>query len=276
MTFLDHRIPHADIQAEHIRTLFRPTFITIIIAHAITGAFLVFVLWDTAPHGSLLVWLAALYSMVIVRVLFIRAYRQHPPSPEAAPQWGVLTAVLVGLFGMIWCGAPILFLDFAQPTSLIAITLILIGICAGGIAAFASYPLAYITFAVPILTSLTAVLWLRGGKVGIALAILVALNLVIHLIYLSNVHRVLNESLRLRFENIALRRETEEKSALLETTLQNMQQGISMVDQDGRLRMWNQHFLDLLGLGHRQLDDQQHLDTVLQAADPPWDKVAPS
>jgi len=40
-------------------------------------------------------------------------------------------------------------------------------------------------------------------------------------------------------------------------TLQNMQQGISMVDQDGRLRMWNQHFLDLLGLGHRQLDDQQ-------------------
>jgi len=40
MTFLDHRIPHADIQAEHIRTLFRPTFITIIIAHAITGAFL--------------------------------------------------------------------------------------------------------------------------------------------------------------------------------------------------------------------------------------------
>jgi PAS domain S-box-containing protein len=153
--------------------------------------------------------------------------------------------------------------------SLIAITLILIGICAGGTVAFSSYPLAYITFAVPILTSLATVLVLRGGKVGIALAILVALNLVINLIYLSNVHRVLNESLRLRFENIALRRETEEKSALLETTLQNMQQGISVVDQDGRLRMWNQHFLDLLGLGHRQPDDHQPLDTVLQTADPP-------
>ncbi|HYQ91742.1 MAG TPA: NahK/ErcS family hybrid sensor histidine kinase/response regulator [Candidatus Competibacteraceae bacterium] len=265
----DHRIPQAEIQAEHIRTLFRPGYTTIFIAYFITGAVLVFILWDTAPQDSLLTWLAALYSMALIRILFIRAYRQHPPSPEAAPRWGVITAVLTGIFGIIWGLAPILFLDPAQPASLIAITLILNVICVGGTVAFSSYPPAFITFAVPILTSLATVLWLRGGKVGMALAILVALNLLINLIYLSNVHRALNESLRLRFENIALRRETEEKSALLETTLQNMQQGISVIDQEGRLRMWNQHFLDLLGLGDRQPDAHHPLDTVLRSADPP-------
>ncbi|MFO1429170.1 MAG: NahK/ErcS family hybrid sensor histidine kinase/response regulator [Candidatus Competibacteraceae bacterium] len=270
----DHRIPQAEIQAEHIRTLFRPAYIAIFIAHIITGAVLFFILWDTAPHDSLLGWLAALYSTALIRMLLIRAYRQQPPSPEAAPRWGLITAVLTGIFGLIWGVAPILFLDPAQPASLIAITLILNVICAGGTVAFASYPPAFITFAVPILTSLTAILWLRGGKVGMALAILVALNLVINLIYLSNVHRVLNESLRLRFENIALRRETEEKSALLETTLQNMQQGISVVDREGRLRMWNQHFLDLLGLDNLQPDGRQSLDTVLRSADPPLSGIS--
>jgi PAS domain-containing protein len=57
-----------------------------------------------------------------------------------------------------------------------------------------------------------------------------------------------NDSLRMRFENMALRRKAEEQSALLETTLHNMEQGISMVDRDGRLRLWNLHFLELLGL----------------------------
>jgi signal transduction histidine kinase len=269
MTFLDHRIPHADIQAEHIRTLFRPTFITIIIAHVITGACLVFTLWDTAPHATLLAWLAILYSLAVFRWFFIRAYRRHPPAPETAPRWGMATAVIVGLFGVVWGGAAILFLNPEQPASLIIITVLLVGIGAGGTAAFSSYPRAYIAFAVPILLPLTTVLLLHGGKVEVVMAILLILNLVLNLIYITNLHRMLNESLRLRFENIALRGETEEKSALLETTLQNMQQGISLVDQDGRLRMWNQHFLDLLGLGHRQPDDHQPLDTVLQAADPP-------
>jgi PAS domain S-box-containing protein len=270
----DNRIPHAEIQAEHIRTLFRPAFITIIIAHIITGAFLVFILWDTAPHHTLLAWLAVLYSLTAVRWYLIRAYRRHPPSPEAAPRWGMATVVIVGLFGIVWGGTAILFLDPEQPASLIIITLVLLGIGAGGTAAFSSYPRAYIAFAVPLLLSLITVLLLRGGKVEVVIAVLLILNLVINLIYISNMHRVLNESLRLRFENIALRRETEEKSALLETTLQNMRQGISVVDQDGRLRMWNSHFLDLLGLGGQQVNDHQPLDMVLQAADLPLPGLA--
>jgi PAS domain S-box-containing protein len=265
----DNRLPRAEIQAEHIRTLFRPTFITIIIAHIITGAFLVFILWDTAPHARLFTWLVALYCLAVIRLCFIRAYKRRLPSPEEAPRWGMITVILVGLLGVVWGGAAILFLNPEQPASLIIITLILLGIAAGGTAAFSSYPRAYIAFAVPILISLVTVLLLHGGKVEVVIAILLVLNLVINLIYVSNVHRVLNESLQLRFENIALRRETEEKSALLETTLQNMRQGISVVDRDGRLRMWNQHFLDLLGLDRRQVDDHQPLDRVLQAADPP-------
>lgn len=67
----------------------------------------------------------------------------------------------------------------------------------------------------------------------------------------------------------SLRRETEEKSALLEATLQNLRQGISVVDRDGRLRMWNQRFLDLLDLKGCRIERGQSLEAILRAADPP-------
>ncbi len=270
----DNQPLRAEIQAEHIRILFRPPFIIIIFAHIIAGAFLVFILWDMAPHNTLLIWLAVLYSLVAVRWFFIRAYRRHPPSPEIAPRWGLATAALMALFGVVWGGAAILFLDPGQPVSLATVSCILIGMGIAGVMIFASYPLAFITFVVPIFTSLFTVLLLRGGEVGVIITILCAMMLVVTLIYASIFHQVLDDSLRLRFENIALRRETEEKSALLETTLQNIRQGISVVDRDGRLRMWNQRFLDLLGLGRRHVDDHQHLDTILQAADPPLPELS--
>ncbi|MFO1430354.1 MAG: ATP-binding protein [Candidatus Competibacteraceae bacterium] len=73
----------------------------------------------------------------------------------------------------------------------------------------------------------------------------------------------------MRFENMALRREAEEQSTLLETTLHSMEQGISLVDRDGRLRLWNPHFLDLLGLSQVDMGDPPHLPLIIQAADPP-------
>jgi len=270
----DNQLLRAEIQAEHIRTLFRPAFITVIIAHIIMSAFLVFILWDSAPHNTLLAWLAVLYSLAAVRWFLIRAYKRHPPSLEAAPRWGLATAALIGLHGLVWGGAAILFLDPGQPVSLIMITTILAGMGVTGVVVFASYPLAFITFIVPVFTSLFTVLLLRGGKVGVVITILCVMMLVVAWIYVSNFHRVLDDSLRFRFENIALRRETEEKSTLLKTTLQNIRQGISVVDRDGRLRLWNQRFLDLLGLGHRHMDDHQHLDTILQAADPPLPELS--
>ena len=134
--------------------------------------------------------------------------------------------------------------------------------------AVVSYPPAYLASALTLL-SLAAVLILRAGAAGADVALLVSLNLAASLFYARNVYKTLNRSLQLRFENAALRRETEEKSALLETTLQNIQQGISLIDHEGRLRMWNRQWLNLLDLDERSPHAGQSFSAVLNAADPP-------
>ncbi|MEI2644596.1 MAG: ATP-binding protein [Candidatus Competibacter sp.] len=261
------RVTQAEIQAELIGTLFRSIPVAIAV-HVVSSTVLVFMLWDKAARDRLSVWLAVLYGLAAVRWLLMRAYQRRRPAVEAIPPWGRAAAALSWAFGLAWGAVPVLFLDPAQPLNLIIITVMLVVLNAQALMAVVSYPPAYLASALTLL-SLAAVLILRAGAAGADVALLVSLNLAASLFYARNVYKTLNRSLQLRFENAALRRETEEKSALLETTLQNIQQGISLIDHEGRLRMWNRQWLNLLDLDERSPHAGQSFSAVLNAADPP-------
>ncbi|HPF59084.1 MAG TPA: ATP-binding protein [Candidatus Competibacteraceae bacterium] len=264
-------ITRAEIQAELIGTLFRSVPIAIIL-HTLFGTLLVSLLWNKASHSLLLVWLAVIYCLTLARWVLMHAYQRCQPALETMPRWGAAATALSWIFALAWGIVPVLFLDPAQPANLVIITVILVGLNAQALMAVVSYPPAHFA-SVLVLLSLTTVLLLRGGILGAEIALLVSLNLAASLFYARNVYKTLNHSLRLRFENTALRRETEEKSALLESTLQHIQQGISLVDRECQLRMWNRHFLDLLGLGQYQIAAGQNFNTVLSAADPPLTQI---
>ena len=258
--------PRAEVQAELINALFRPAPIILII-HAVTSMVLVLMLWPLAPHDQLLGWLIFVYSLIVARGFLVYAYRRRRPTLEKAPRWGIATTMLSGLFGLTWGAVPILFLDAGQP-SLIIITVALIGLNTQALMAVVSYPPAYFASILTLLCLIVVLLW-RGGALGVEITVLLTLNLVASLFYANNIYRALNNSLHLTFENASLRRETEEKSALLEAILQNMQQGISVVDQEGRLRMWNQRFVDLFHLNERKIENGQYLHTLLPTTDLP-------
>lgn len=259
---------HAEIQAEHIDTLFRSIPIAIIV-HTVTGAILVFLLQDTISHDTLLTWLIVLYGLTIARWFLMRFYQRRHPPLETVARWGMAAAVLSWIFGLTWAAVPILFVDPSQPETVIIITIILVALNAQALMAVVSYPPAYFASVLTLL-SLIAVMLLRGGELGIDIAVLISLNLVASLFYARNVYQVLSHSLRLRFENMALQRETEEKSTLLETTLQHIQQGISLIDRENRLRMWNRQFLDLLRLNDRELSSDRNFTTLLNSVTPGW------
>lgn len=262
-------VTHAEIQSELIDTLFRSVPIAIIV-HIVSSTVFVFLLWNVSPHHHLLAWLAVVYGLTAARWFLMHAYRQRQPT--SGIDWGIAAAILSWIFGLTWGTVPFLFLEPGQPLTLIIITVILVALNAQALMAVVSYPPAYFA-SVLVLSSLIIVLLLRGGLIGAEIALLVSLNLVASLFYARNVYKTLSHSLQLRFENAALRRETEEKSILLETTLQHIQQGISLIDRENRLRMWNQNFVDLLGLGNQRIESGQTLDTILSAADPPLTRL---
>jgi PAS domain-containing protein len=155
--------------------------------------------------------------------------------------------------------------------SLITLTVILMGMSAGSVVNLASYLPSFAGVVGPSMGALVGLLFWYGDTASTTVAVLAAIASLAYIVGARNVHKLLKASLELGFENVALRRDAEEKTTLLEATLHNMGQGISLSDPEGRLRMWNPQFLDLLGLSKLQLAEGDRLEAVLKTARPPID-----
>ena len=133
---------------------------------------------------------------------------------------------------------------------------------------FCYFP-AVIALSFPAALALVSLLFFQGDKINIATSLNLLLLTFFGATSSVKLAEMLNYALRLNFENLALRRESEEKSMLLETALENMGQGISMSDKDDRLRMWNRQFTHLLGAAGAKVASNANLSSILDAADPP-------
>ena len=257
-----------DVNAELVRYLYRQAPASIVTLFVV-AAILAYILWDVVPRQTLLAWLVVLVAVNIVRFAQIGTFLRRAPPNKATPRWALFSAAGSALVGTVWAGACFLFLDPAHPISLIAITVILMGLSAGSVVNLASYLPSFWVVVGPSMGALVGVLLWHGDNVSNTVAVLATVASIAYVVAARNVHRLLAGSLQLSFENLALRREAEEKTALLEATLQNMRQGISLSDGEGRLRMWNPQFADLLGVPRARAGEGVSMREVLGGARPP-------
>ena len=205
----------ADVRAELVRYLHRQAPGSMI-ANLIVSGILVYVLWNTAPHQLLVGWLLAVAIVVALRLAQVALFHRAAPVPDRINRWAIASAAGSVFIGGVWAFASFLFLDPTQPISIITITVILMGICAGSIVNLASYLPSFWVVVGPAMGALIAVLLWHGGAVSNTVAVLAAVATIAYFVGARNVHRLLKESLQLSFENVALRREAEEKTTLLE------------------------------------------------------------
>ena len=210
-----------DVKAELVRYLYRQAPGSIV-AILIVGGILTYVLWDIASRPQLIGWLSALAAVCALRVTQILLFFRADPPKARIGRWAVASAGGSTLVGIAWALACVLFLEAEQPISIITLTVILMGICAGSVVNLASYLPSFWSVVGPSMGALIAVLLWHGGAVSNTVALLAIVASIAYFIGARNVHRLLTESLKLSFENLALRREAEEKSALLETALQDL------------------------------------------------------
>lgn len=207
-----------DVDAELVRYLYRQAPGSMI-AILIVGAILTYALWSTVSSAVLLGWLLALTAICALRLAQITLFFRRAPQKAELARWAVASAAGSALIGAVWASASLLFLDPEQPISIITITVILMGICAGSIVNLASYLPSFWVVVGPSMGALIVVLLWHGNVVSNTVALLAAVATIAYFVGARNVHRLLTESLQLSFENVALRREAEEKSALLEAAL---------------------------------------------------------
>jgi signal transduction histidine kinase/CheY-like chemotaxis protein len=217
----------------------------------------------------MLYWLAGHTAVSLLRLALNGAYFRRRPPPSAAGRWGAASAALTFLSGCMWALACVLFFDPAQPLTVIAITAVLLALSGGSAAMQGTYLISFWAFISPALGALVAVPLWHGGLVNGMVAFIATIAACAYFLGARNIRHLHAEALRLGFENVALRREAEDKSRLLEATLRNMRQGISLSDAQGRLRTWNPQFVELVGLPDAAVGERRPLPEVLGHARPP-------
>jgi signal transduction histidine kinase len=209
---------------------------------------LLFGLWNTMDHAKLLWWFALLTVVNIFRWVVLRYFHKHKDVLQTnIRQFKLLMLSGSTLLGLCWMIGIMWFLVPSQPINIMLITVTLFIQMAGATTTWYCYWPAVVSITLPPSAWLIASILLQGDKIYIAIGLILSLLTILVVTTSRKLSAMLNHALYLNFENAALRKESEDKSVLLETVLENMDQGICMSDQDNRLRMWNEQFVKLLG-----------------------------
>lgn len=187
----------------------------------IASSGLAIVLQSVGQHGIPLAWAGAVYLLSFARLLVLRAFLNNRTRFDTRA-WARIFVLLSGTSGSLWgLGGVLLFQQ--QPLVLIILVVVLAGMTSGSVSAHSSYLPAYVAYAVPAITPFSLRCIAELDTFYVTVGVLTLTFLMVNINYGRNFQRTLVESIRLRFQNIALveeltyQKEVAEKSNLAKT-----------------------------------------------------------
>ncbi len=207
-------VPRAQlVLAEQVATLYR-NLPLVLAGNVLMAPLLAAALPATVPLGTRIAWVAAVWLQTAVRAGLLAAYQRAAPRPADARRWSryATWGSLAG--GLAWGAAGIVLYVPDQLLYQLLLLFVLIGMGSSAVYALTPHLPTFHAFLLPSIAP-TFVVQARGDTPGDW--ILAGMTLVyvgVTLFFARNLHRVLEESLHLRFENIelmeGLRRQKEE------------------------------------------------------------------
>ncbi len=199
------------VRAEQIALLFHRTPLSLA-TNVLLATGLVWVLWEVAERAVLAAWWSTIVVLVAVRVVFFIGYRRR--SLRRSLPWHSLTSAVTLASGVVWGAAGVLFFFPDATIPLIFVTVVLAGLTAGAVPAYASWPASLYSL-IPAGVPLGLRYLAEGGEFMVMglMSLLYVVNVFAGGRQLSN---VLVSSIRLRLERQQLVQQLQEEKALAE------------------------------------------------------------
>ena len=188
-------------------------FVLMAVVFVASGMAMIF--WDAVETEPLLLWLGLQYGFSLFRWWLSARFDRTELDAREARRWGSIFALASGVSGCLWGWAAFMFMLPDNPFYLISLVIIILGMATGSMPSLSAYLPAYAAYMMPALIGLS---WsLTGiGSQGYILAILTLVFMGVNLMFARNAHRSLVQSLRLRFENLALVEKLREQKTIAE------------------------------------------------------------
>ena len=222
----------ARVRAELIRTMLRQVPVALL-ASLICAGLAAFVVWDSVPRSALEAWVTLMAVGTIGR--FWLWYRsQRKPQPEtlsARARFALLGGAALG--GALWGAvSALVILTSDSGWDILLVGFVSAGMSAGAMAGLSGYPPMFYLSMLPNLLPCAAAFFIRAEEPYPIMGA-TALVFATALAYLSrNVHRALEKSTALRFENLDLIQHLARAREAADALVVELTQALSQANRD--------------------------------------------
>jgi diguanylate cyclase (GGDEF)-like protein len=228
----------ADPETLLLSGLFQRLPIVILLNLAVAlGTVLVFA--GRRPLAVIASWFLFMLATLALRLWAWQARRRATAAAALLPVRARQFTLGAAATGLAWGLAGVLFYSPDAQVSQIFLPFIMAGMVGGSVTALTGYMPAYVAFSTSMLVPYAARLAVEGDGVHLVMASLTLLYLVGMGLLGRTVNASMVAAVRLAAENEALVAALREKSAQLEATFDNVNQGVAVFDREGLLETWN-------------------------------------
>jgi PAS domain S-box-containing protein len=238
------------------------------VASVVTAALFMWAQGQLRDLGRSSLWLLALVLAIGLRLLVQSRHRRDAQAAQDWPRWLWRYRAAIGLHGVVWGASVWLPVSLSDPEQQDVLLLMLTGLAVGAMTLTLFDLKAALLFALPCTLPLTLCLLLGPAPLSVAtvvamwMALLLMVMLTVAARRASRERRALAVTLRSENDNARGAREAE---ALLRMLFDHAGQGISVFDQQLRLRAWNQQSAEFIGVDPARVRAGLPLRVVLRS-----------
>ena len=224
------------IQAELVDMFDRRAPTAVILLNIVCAALLTVLWWHKISAITLLCWFAAVTLVAIANIIhrqrYVATLRRQQIDPAYWRRSFINSAIANG---MVWSAAGVLLYSAAQPLQTAFVLLLICGITAGVAASQASLWRAVVLFPLIAIGPPAIAIAVEGGPLQLVVSALLTLFL-IYILFVGHInHRTLVDSIRLRFENVQLLDELQEREQHFRSLVENAPDIVAAIAADGAL-----------------------------------------
>jgi len=234
-----------EIHAEQISLLYSALPISVL-SSLLISAVLVFVEWSVLEQSHLVAWFSAMVCVQLLRAVLFLAYRKKFNS-MAIHTWGNLF-LLGSITGALVWAANILFLFPAVIEYQVFLAFVVAGMSAGAVTTLSSLRSPVMSFLSILLIPLIIKLFMQGGEISTAMAVMVSIFLILTLSTANRMFRNTSQNILMKYEVSDINSALAESESKYHHIFESVPLGIAHYNHGGTILDCNSKYRKLAGM----------------------------